>query len=107
LAFISVWGEHYVDLTSGLTRNAPIYDAMALQINGIFKNRTITGHYVKSKIGNLVTEYRRKKREQGCTGASPCTWPYYDAIDKLLGEFHSHYFILVCFFITFYLGMSQ
>jgi hypothetical protein len=59
---------------------------MADEFNKSFNDFSLTGADVKSKIGNLVTEYRRKKKEQGKTGASPSPWPYYDPIDKLLGE---------------------
>ena len=60
---------------------------MALVLNQLLSPRVFTGRDVRVKIGNLVTEYRRKKTEQGRTGASPCTWRYFDSIDKLLGEF--------------------
>jgi hypothetical protein len=59
---------------------------MANQLNEMLKDRCLTGSEVKSKIGNLTTEYRRKKKDQGRTGASPSPWPYYELIDKLLGE---------------------
>ncbi|CAF2956025.1 unnamed protein product [Rotaria sp. Silwood2] len=49
-------------------------------------SRTLTGHDVKAKIGNLVGEYRRKKKDMGKTGASPPSWPFYNSIDKLIGE---------------------
>ncbi|CAF2937791.1 unnamed protein product [Rotaria sp. Silwood2] len=59
---------------------------MANQLNEIFTNRNVSAADVKSKIGNLITEYRRRKKEQGTTGASPCSWRYFDLLDKLLGE---------------------
>jgi hypothetical protein len=62
---------------------------MAQQLNDMFSNRCLNGQEVKAKISNLVTEYRKRKKEQGRTGASPCSWRYFDPIDKLLGEFHS------------------
>ncbi|CAF0977948.1 unnamed protein product [Rotaria sordida] len=86
ITFIAVWSEYYLRLTTGGTRHAPIYDKMAKQLNEMSMNRCFTGHDVKKKIGNLVSEYRRKKKEQGKTGASPSPWPYYDLLDKLLGE---------------------
>ena len=61
---------------------------MAKEINAILLNRTLAGYDVKAKIGNLITEYRRRKKEQGKTGASPTSWPYdYELIDKLIGMF--------------------
>lgn len=59
---------------------------MAKQLNEILPGRSLQGGDVKSKIGNLITEYRRKKKQQGKTGASPSAWPYYDLVDKLLGK---------------------
>ncbi|CAF3823067.1 unnamed protein product [Rotaria sp. Silwood1] len=81
-----VWSEYYQRLNTGGARHAPIYDQMAKQLKEMSLNRCLTGHDVKKKIGNLVGEYRRKKKEQGKTGASPSPWPYYDVLDKLLGE---------------------
>lgn len=89
LSFIAVWTEYYPKLTSGGSRHTAIYNAMAEQLNEILSPRYLTGAEVKSKVGNLMTEYRRKKKAQGKTGASPCTWPYYDVIDKLLGKLYS------------------
>jgi hypothetical protein len=59
---------------------------MAKELNNILVDRCLTGAEVKTKIGNLTTEYKRKKNDQGRTGASPSPWPYYDLIDKLLGK---------------------
>ena len=58
---------------------------MAQQLNKLLPNRHLDGADVKAKIGNLTTEYRKRKKEQGKTGASPSTWPYYDAINRLIG----------------------
>ncbi|CAF3550782.1 unnamed protein product [Rotaria socialis] len=84
--FISVWSDYYSKLTTGGARNAPIYNTIAKQLNEMLPSRTLTGHEVKAKIGNLVGEYRRKKKEMGKTGASPPSWPFYNSIDKLIGE---------------------
>ncbi|CAF2610044.1 unnamed protein product [Rotaria sp. Silwood2] len=86
ITFISVWTDYYPQLISGKSRHSPIYHSMANQLNQILKDRSLTAADVKSKIGNMVTEYRRKKKELGTTGSSPSSWPYYDLIDKLLGE---------------------
>ncbi len=89
LTFIAVWTEYYPRLTSGGSRNTSLYQAMAEQLNDVLCDRCLSGNETKAKIGNLTVEYRRRKKQQGKTGSSPCIWPYYDAIDKLLGEFHS------------------
>ncbi|CAF1404560.1 unnamed protein product [Rotaria sordida] len=86
ITFISVWTDYYPQLISGKSRHSPVYHSMANQLNQILKDRSLTAADVKSKIGNMVTEYRRKKKELGTTGSSPSSWPYYDLIDKLLGE---------------------
>ncbi|CAF1487329.1 unnamed protein product [Rotaria sordida] len=86
ITFISVWTDYYPQLISGKSRHSPIYHSMANQLNQMLKDRSLTAADVKSKIGNMVTEYRRKKKELGTTGSSPSSWPYYDLIDKLLGE---------------------
>lgn len=46
----------------------------------------MTGSEVRAKIGNLSTEFKKRKKEQGRTGATPSTWRYYDLIDKLIGK---------------------
>lgn len=58
---------------------------MPNQRNQALIDRRITAGDVKSKIGNLITENRRREKEQGKTGASPYSWKYYDTIDKLIG----------------------
>ena len=70
----------------GGSRNTPIYNSMAEELNTLLPDKCLIGSDVKAKIGNLVTEYRRKRKQQGKTGASPCTWKYYDMVDKLLGK---------------------
>ena len=60
---------------------------MAQQLNDILYPRCLSAQDVKGKIGNLTTEYRRKKKEQGKTGASPCSWPYFDLIDRIVGKY--------------------
>ena len=85
MTFIEIWSDYYLRLTQGGSRHAPIYEAMAKDLNGILPVRSLTGPDIKSKIGNLATEFRRKKKGQGRTGASPSPWPYYEAIDRLLG----------------------
>jgi hypothetical protein len=97
--FISVWSEHYAQLMAGGSRNTPIYHAMAQQLNQILSPRTMTATDVKSKIGNLVAEYRKKKKENGKTGASPPSWRYFEQIDKLLGENGILIFSLSCLFL--------
>lgn len=84
--FIDIWSDYYEKLTSGGSRHSPIYHSMANQLNVLLKGRLLTAVDVKSKIGNLVTEYRRRKKELGTTGSSPSSWPYFDRIDKLLGK---------------------
>ncbi len=84
--FIQVWSDYYPRLTRGGSRHTAIYASMAIELDNMLKTRSLTGAEVKMKIGNLTTEYRKKKKEQGRTGASPCTWPYFDSIDKLLGK---------------------
>ena len=83
---------------SGGSRNAAIYQLMADELNKILEHRYLTGPDVKAKIGNLVTGYRRKKKELGRTGASPPKWPYYDLVDKILGKIN---------FLRFYLHKTQ
>jgi hypothetical protein len=84
---IGVWAEHYQTLTSSTTRNTPTYDKMAQELSGLLPTRSITGFDVNMKIKNLASEYRKRKREQGKTGASPCPWKYYDPVDKIIGKF--------------------
>ncbi|CAF1599976.1 unnamed protein product [Rotaria sp. Silwood1] len=84
--FITIWGEYYSKLMSGGSRNAPIYQAMTDDLNELLQGRSLTSTEVKSKIGNLVAEYRRRRKELGRTGGSPSTWPFYEMIDKILGE---------------------
>ncbi|CAF3340251.1 unnamed protein product [Rotaria sp. Silwood2] len=84
--FISVWSEYYDKLTAGGSRNMPIYNAMAQQLNSLFAPRVISGNEVKVKIFNIVSEYRKRKKEQGKSGGSPTTWRYYNQVDKFLGE---------------------
>jgi hypothetical protein len=86
IIFIGIWIENYRRLMAGGSRNTPIYNAMAEQLNTMLSTRIMSGADVKSKIGNLVTEYRKKKKEQGKTGASPSSWRYFDMLDKLLGK---------------------
>ena len=86
IAFIRVWSENYVKLTSGGSRNTPVYNAMAKQLNEMLPNRILNGADVKSKIGNLLTEYRKKKKARGNTGGSPSPWRYFELIDKIIGE---------------------
>ncbi|CAF3332314.1 unnamed protein product [Rotaria sp. Silwood2] len=84
--FITIWGEYYSKLMSGGSRNAPIYQAMTDDLNELLQGRSLTSTEVKSKIGNLVAEYRRRRKELGRTGGSSSTWPFYEMIDKILGE---------------------
>ncbi|CAF4625879.1 unnamed protein product [Rotaria sp. Silwood2] len=84
--FISIWSDNYESLMTGGSRNTPIYNTMAHQINQLFSQRVMTGADVKAKITNLIAEYRKKKKEHGKTGSSPSSWRYFDQIDKLLGE---------------------
>ncbi|CAF1535528.1 unnamed protein product [Rotaria sordida] len=84
--FINIWSDHYTNLMTGGSRNSPIYQSMAQQLKQLLPTRVMTGADVKSKITNLVAEYRKKKKEQGKTGSSPSSWRYFDQIDKLLGE---------------------
>jgi hypothetical protein len=95
--FIHVWIDYYPRLTRGGSRHTPIYQSMANKLNEMLINRCLTGGDVKCKIGNLVTEYRRKKKDQGRTGASPSPWPYYDLIDKLLGEINFIFHVYTIF----------
>lgn len=89
IAFIGIWSDYYTKLLAGGTRNTPIYNEMAEKLNEMFLDRIINGTEVKAKIGNLVAEYRKKKKEQGKTGASPCPWKYYDLIDKIIGKWRT------------------
>lgn len=84
--FIGVWSDNYSSLMHGGSRNAPIYNSMAEELNTLLPDKCLSGADIKSKIGNLVTEYRRKRKQQGKTGGSPSTWKYYDMVDKLLGK---------------------
>jgi hypothetical protein len=85
--FISKWSEFYNQLMSGDSRNTPIYNAMAEEIKKELPSaRSITGNDVKTKITNLLSEYRRKKREQGKSGGSPCSWRFFDQIDNIIGQ---------------------
>ena len=86
MTLINVWREYYDRLSAGGSGNMPIYHSMAQQLSTLLSPRVITAAEVKSKVFNLVAEYRKKKKEQGRTGGSPCTWPYFDRIDKLLGK---------------------
>ena len=86
LAFIGVWVEYQPKLEKPGLRNAPIHNGMAEELTKLLYPRCLTGHDVKTKIGNLNGEYRRRKTEQIKTGASPCTWRFYDLLDKLLGR---------------------
>lgn len=84
--FISIWSDYYGKLMSAGSRNTCVYQSMAQQLNELLSPRIMTGGDVKAKISNLVAEYRRKKKEQGKTGASPSCWKHFDQIDKLLGK---------------------
>jgi hypothetical protein len=86
IIFIGVWSDNYSSLMHGGSRNTPIYNSMAEELNTLLPDKCLSGSDIKSKIGNLVTEYRRKRKQQGKTGASPCTWRYCDMVDKLLGK---------------------
>jgi hypothetical protein len=86
MTFITVWSDHYSQIEYGGLKNAPIYNSMALQLNSMLSNRNLTGRDVKIKVWSLMYEYRKKKREQSYTGASPCKWIYFNAIDKLIRE---------------------
>ncbi|CAF1582771.1 unnamed protein product [Rotaria magnacalcarata] len=87
LSFIRIWSDFQLQLNKGGQRNTSIYNQMAKELNSIFKDRQLSGADVKCKISNLTIEYRKKKKEQGKTGGSPSSWSYFDAIDKILGEF--------------------
>lgn len=84
--FIAVWTDYYDKLMTGGSRNSPIHQAMAQELNELLAPRTVNSYDVKTKIFNLAAEYRRKKKEQGKTGSSPSTWPYFACLDKLLGN---------------------
>ena len=84
--FIDVWAENYQELAKPGTRNTPIYKRMAMELNQSLSPRHFTGLSVKRKIGNLVGDYTRRKKGQLKTGASPCVWPYFDVLDKLIGR---------------------
>ncbi|CAF4081217.1 unnamed protein product [Rotaria sp. Silwood1] len=86
ITFIKIWSDFYGKLNAGGQRNTPIYNQMAQELNSILRDRNLSGVYVKYKISNLTLEYRRKKKEQGKTGASPSTWPYFEEMEKLLGK---------------------
>ncbi|CAF5054190.1 unnamed protein product [Rotaria sp. Silwood1] len=86
ITFIKIWSDFYGKLNAGGQRNTPIYNQMAQELNSILRDRNQSGVYVKYKISNLTLEYRRKKKEQGKTGASPSTWPYFEEMEKLLGK---------------------
>ena len=87
--FIATWSQNYLRVMSGGSRSAAIYQAMADELNKTFTGHSRTGSEVKAKIGNLITEYRRKKKKLGRTGGSPPTWPYYELVDKILGKVSS------------------
>ncbi|CAF3985737.1 unnamed protein product [Rotaria sp. Silwood1] len=61
ITFINVWNDHYSKLTTGGFRHASIYQSMANELNKILEIDDLTGANVKSKIGNLTTEYRRER----------------------------------------------
>ncbi|CAF1470836.1 unnamed protein product [Rotaria magnacalcarata] len=84
--FISVWSDYYDRLTTGGSRNMPIYNSMAQELNQLLAPRIMNGSDIKSKIFNLVSEYRKRKKEQGKTGGSPSTWRHFNQVDKLIGE---------------------
>lgn len=86
IAFINVWRDHYEKLMSTTCRNTPVYNGMALQLNQMLLGRILDGADIKSKIGHLVSEYRKKKRIHGRTGSSPPTWKYFDLIDEIIGK---------------------
>ena len=57
---------------------------MAAQLNRMLPARSLKARDVAIKVGNLVTQYRRKKEEQ--EEKNPRIWRYHDLIDELLGE---------------------
>jgi hypothetical protein len=67
-------------------RNSPMYQEMAIDLTNLLENRFLIGVEVKNKITNLTKKYRNVKKEQGRTGASPPTWPFYNSIDKFMGK---------------------
>lgn len=86
--FIEVWHEYYDRLMTGGSRNTPIYNAMAQQIKEMSPfARLMTAQEVKMKIFNLVSEYRKKKKDQGKSGGSPCNWRFSIESIKLLVSF--------------------
>ncbi|CAF1118756.1 unnamed protein product [Rotaria sordida] len=86
ITFINIWNDYYPKLTTGGSRHAPIHQLMANELNKMLEIDDSTGADMKSKIGNLTTEYRHKKKDMDHTGGSPSSWPYLEFIDKLLGE---------------------
>lgn len=67
-------------------RNTPIYHAMVRQLNELLAPRVVSVIDVKRKIVNLNALFRNKQKEQGKTGSSPSSWPYFDVLDKLIGN---------------------
>ena len=84
--FIRIWSDFYGKLSAGGQRNTPIYSEMAQELNSILRDRNLSGADVKYKISNLTLEYRKKKEQQGKTGASHSTWPFFEEMEKLLGK---------------------
>ena len=71
IAFVNVWTDYYPIIISGTSKHSAIYHSMAKQFCQTLKDRFIITAAVKSKLDNLVTEYRRKKNELGITDGSP------------------------------------
>lgn len=85
--FIEIWNEHSEQLRAGGARNIPIYNNMAQQIKELTaSDRLMTSSEVKTKIFNLVAEYRKRKNDQGKSGGSPSSWRFFDRIDEIIGE---------------------
>lgn len=85
--FIEIWSEHYEKLRSSGTRNIPVYNAMAQQLKEISaSSRSMTATEVKTKVTNLVAEYRKKKEVVGKSGGSPSAWRFFDRIDQIIGK---------------------
>ena len=86
MTFIKIWSDFYDKLNAGGKRNTLMYGQMAQELNSLLRDRHLSGVDIKNKITNLTLEYRRKKEQQGKTGASPSMWPFFDEMEKLIGK---------------------
>ncbi|XP_076993221.1 myb/SANT-like DNA-binding domain-containing protein 1 [Tamandua tetradactyla] len=78
-----VWEEFFDELKQ-TKRNAKVYEKMAGKLFQMTGERRL-GEEIKIKITNMTFQYRKLKCMTDSESAPP-EWPYYVAIDRILGK---------------------